>query len=238
MQIELIANWNAVNDETRQYTFKDVVLPCVANGIEVTYKNRRGVNTLTVYIDGKVQAVVACAITSQFNDKEVVRAQLPEISAGKHDIMLECSETAYWEKIVLIEENPFAAQPQMPDYKFRDTDNDLIVATDMLGRKLPEEEASSPRNKLVGLFYWTWRNEDIYRTPRNLMNIFKAAPEARYDINHPIWTNNDKCHWNEPFYGYYLNNDPYVLRKHAQYFANAGVDSILFDCTNGSFVWK
>ena len=238
MQIELIANWNAVNDETRQYTFKDVVLPCVANGIEVTYKNRRGVNTLTVYIDGKAQAVVACAITSQFNDKEVVRAQLPEISAGKHDIMLECSENAYWEKIVLIEENPFAAQPQMPDYKFRDTDNDLIVATDMLGRKLPEEEASSPRNKLVGLFYWTWRNEDIYRTPRNLMNIFKAAPEARYDINHPIWTNNDKCHWNEPFYGYYLNNDPYVLRKHAQYFANAGVDSILFDCTNGSFIWK
>lgn len=79
---------------------------------------------------------------------------------------------------------------------------------------------------------------NIHGTPRNLTAILKEHPEAEYDINHPIWTRNDIVHWNEPLYGFYRNDDPYVLRKHAQYFADAGVDCLIFDCTNGSLLWK
>ena len=53
-----------------------------------------------------------------------------------------------------------------------------------------------------------------------------------------IRDSHDIVHWNEPLYGFYRNDDPYVLRKHAQYFADAGVDAIFFDTTNGTSVWK
>jgi len=38
--------------------------------------------------------------------------------------------------------------------------------------------------------------------------------------------------------GYYKTTDPWVLRKHAEMLADAGVDAVFFDCTNGSLTWK
>jgi hypothetical protein len=40
-------------------------------------------------------------------------------------------------------------------------------------------------------------------------------------------------HWGEPYLGYYVMNDEWVIRKHAQMLADAGVDVIFFDVTNG-----
>ncbi len=39
-------------------------------------------------------------------------------------------------------------------------------------------------------------------------------------------------HWGESQFGYYLADDAYVLRRHAQMLADAGVDFIVFDVTN------
>ena len=39
-------------------------------------------------------------------------------------------------------------------------------------------------------------------------------------------------HWGESLFGYYLADDAYVLRRHAQMLADAGVDFIIFDVTN------
>jgi hypothetical protein len=39
-------------------------------------------------------------------------------------------------------------------------------------------------------------------------------------------------HWGEAVFGYYNNDDEYVLRKHAQMLADAGVDTLIFDVTN------
>ena len=38
--------------------------------------------------------------------------------------------------------------------------------------------------------------------------------------------------------GYYKTTDPWVLRKHAEMLADAGVDAVFFDCTNGSQTWR
>jgi len=45
-------------------------------------------------------------------------------------------------------------------------------------------------------------------------------------------------HWNEPLFGCYDTDDRWVLRKHAEMLANAGMDVIIFDNTNGTFTWK
>lgn len=41
-------------------------------------------------------------------------------------------------------------------------------------------------------------------------------------------------YWAEPYFGYYSSNDEWVLRKHAYMLADAGVDFVFFDTTNGN----
>ena len=43
--------------------------------------------------------------------------------------------------------------------------------------------------------------------------------------------------WGEPLFGYYRDTDEWVLRKHAEMLGEAGVDVIIFDCTNGGELW-
>jgi hypothetical protein len=40
-------------------------------------------------------------------------------------------------------------------------------------------------------------------------------------------------HWGEPYLGYYVADDEWMIRKHAQMLVDAGVDVILLDVTNG-----
>jgi len=49
----------------------------------------------------------------------------------------------------------------------------------------------------------------------------------------PLWGPMGQPHyWGEPLFGFYRSDDPWVLRKHAQMLANAGVDTLIFDTTN------
>ncbi len=121
---------------------------------------------------------------------------------------------------------------------------DTWVAVDGLGRSLPtyEEVGATDNEKFVGLFYWIWHyNFASGFEADNVTEILEQYPEALYDINHPAWENTENgkpYHWNEPLYGYYQNLDEYVVRKHAELIADAGVDVIIFDCTNGTFTWQ
>jgi hypothetical protein len=119
-----------------------------------------------------------------------------------------------------------------------------LAATDALGRKLPSwEEAGEVReNKYVGLFYWTWHTQQSGMSTRNaydVSKILKDHPEALHDFHHPAWPQDaGSFYWGEPLYGYYINTDRWVLRRHAELLALAGVDVVIFDCTNGNFTWK
>ncbi|MBN9385508.1 MAG: hypothetical protein J0H74_32445 [Chitinophagaceae bacterium] len=117
-----------------------------------------------------------------------------------------------------------------------------LIATDALGRKLPGyEEVGPPRkNKFVGLFYWTWHTRPGKENPPfNVTEYLARDPKAIDDYNNPIWPKrNSPWFWGEPLLGYYLDTDEWVLRKHAEMLADAGVDVIIFDCTNGNITWK
>jgi len=119
-----------------------------------------------------------------------------------------------------------------------------ITATDAMNRTLPSwEEAGDLRDKkYVGLFYWTWHTQQSNYGNRNAYNvtqILEEHPDAINDFHHPAWPKDANSYfWGEPLYGYYINTDRWVLRKHAELLALAGVDVVIFDCTNGSFTWK
>jgi hypothetical protein len=121
---------------------------------------------------------------------------------------------------------------------------DNLAATDALGRRLPshEEAGDVRKNKYVGLFYWTWHTQQSgmgRRRAYNVSKILEEHPEAINDFHHPAWPDDANAYyWGEPLYGHYLDTDRWVLRRHAELLAAAGVDVVIFDCTNGNFTWK
>lgn len=118
----------------------------------------------------------------------------------------------------------FAQEPVAP----RDTAPDTWVATDGLGRSLPGfEECGPPREgKIAAIFYFTWlgqHSKQVY----DISKILAADPD------NPPWGPPGAFHfWGEPHMGYYLSDDEFVIRKHAQMLADAGIDVIVCDVTN------
>lgn len=119
-----------------------------------------------------------------------------------------------------------------------------LPATDALGRKAAaQDDAGAPRkDKYVAMFYWTWHqgNDDTSYPVKNITEILREHPEAIKDYNHPAWGTRQPgfFFWEQPLFGYYKTTDPWVLRKHAEMLADAGVDAVFFDCTNGSLTWE
>lgn len=115
------------------------------------------------------------------------------------------------------------------------------VAVDGLGRTVSTyENTGAPRqNRYVGIFYWTWHYNFAGNKAVNINNVIQQYPEAAHDYHAEIWkTQNGQCWWNESIYGYYSSTDQYVLRKQMELLADAGVDVLFFDCTNGSYLWE
>ena len=117
-----------------------------------------------------------------------------------------------------------AAAPLDPVW---DTCADTWVATDGVGRSLPLHDATGPpkANRSVGIFYFLWNEgqNPVY----DLTKIVAANPD-----NPPYGPVHSFHHWGEPLFGYYKQDDRYVLRKHMQMLADAGVDVLLLDVTN------
>ena len=130
--------------------------------------------------------------------------------------------------------------------------SDQWSLTDALGRHAREYQDAGERkeDRFVGMFYWTWHQgydfndgkDDTSIEVKNITEVLRVHPEAINEYNHPAWGENGKrpgvFYWDEPIFGYYMTSDPWVLRKHAEMLADAGVDCVFFDCTNGTFLWE
>jgi hypothetical protein len=112
-----------------------------------------------------------------------------------------------------------------------------------LGRKLREYKDAGDRkkDKYVAMFYWTWHQGDGGPAEvKNITDIVRKYPEAMRDYNHPAWGKDrpSSYYWEQPLLGYYRTTDEWVLRRHAEMLADAGVDVVFFDCTNANFTCK
>jgi len=132
----------------------------------------------------------------------------------------------------------------------QDTLSDTWAGVDALGRELPcEGQAPAARtNRFVGVFYYIWHGAHGYdrhggpmgeaqdvqipmpsdtNSPYNISEIIKApVGERAWGPHHAFH------HWGEPLLGFYVANDEWVIRKHAQMLSDAGVDVVVFDVTN------
>ncbi len=128
---------------------------------------------------------------------------------------------------------------------YRDLYPDTWVATDALGRTMPDINAVGPvkmdKKRVVGIFYVTWhtakqakrKNPALY----DISEILRKHPEARLDGNHSAWGKEPSYFWGEPEMGYFLSQDEYVIRKDMSMLADAGVDVLVMDVTNAVLYW-
>ncbi len=122
--------------------------------------------------------------------------------------------------------------------------SDYWTATDALGRKTTgfSEAGSVRKDKYTGIFYLTWHTDFMadFKPVLNIREILEKYPEAERDVNHPAWRGLDGgvFWWDEPIFGYYRTTDDWVLRKHAEMLADAGIDLIVMDATNGAITYK
>ena len=123
------------------------------------------------------------------------------------------------------------------------------TAQDALGRTIGStEQYGAPRpGKTVGMFFVIWHGTSGYDTyMKQLPDEGVRIPQptdtlSPYD-NQKLMTENPQNpqygpqwvfhHWGEPYLGYYLADDDWVIRKHAQMLTDAGVDVIIVDLTN------
>ena len=118
------------------------------------------------------------------------------------------------------------------------------VFTDGLGRESWEYGENGVgavnEDKVLAMFYWNWHLRCTNsQQPFNLQDMLDKYPEAKNDWEHEIWNNSVYLHyWNEPIYGYYSTTDTWVLRRHAELLANAGVDTVFTDNSNMHWTYR
>ncbi len=110
------------------------------------------------------------------------------------------------------------------------------TAVDGLGRTVTDAASAGPRrDKYVGIFYHTWHSSHYRNKIINGTLTIEQYPEARNDYKHPAWNGITTVFWDEPVWGYYNNGvDRWVLRNQAELLADADIDVVIFDNTNGT----
>ncbi len=203
-----------------------------------TYAFFRPCRKAEIYCDG--EPIGICMLSNRGN-ADFATAEITPTS-GVHDVEVRVDGDAIIHSVEFDNSREFEKCDYVPtpDKKIDDVNSEYWEAVDMLGRKVSSaEDVRGKRDKKVGMFYWTWRNGHLYGPPQNVTQTLLEHPEAEYNMQHSAWGDGPRVyHWNEPYFGYYRNDDPYVIRKHAIMFANAGVDFLVFDCTNGTMIWK
>ena len=107
-----------------------------------------------------------------------------------------------------------------------DPRSDTWVDFDELQRPVADSSLSGgpEAGKTVGLFYYLWHRENEDLSIKDISKILRGedtwGPAPSFH------------HWGESLYGYYSMKDEFVIRKHMQMIADAGVDFIFLDNTN------
>lgn len=128
-----------------------------------------------------------------------------------------------------------AAVAAMPFGVSANTAPDTWVGSDELGRIVPSSDnRDGGRTTLddtveIGMFYYIWHG-----TEGSMKPVYDNTDILEASTTNPLWGPERHYHWwGRPWLGYYDAGDKAVIYKHLQMLCDAGVDFVVFDCTNG-----
>ncbi len=205
--------------------------------------NPSGTNTILTYIDG-----------AESRDEPFITISFSGSAPQTPFLEVESLEDTYgtapvFEEITENQKDLSGLLPGDSLYNLNEVMPDTWVFTDGLGRKsLTNADVGGPREgRTLAMFYWTWHvSQGVGNTAFNVQKFLDNEKAKGVDLASII---NDYGYsgwpvgafqnfWDEPIYGYYRTNDEWVLRRQAELLANAGVDVIFTDNTNGTYTWK
>lgn len=127
--------------------------------------------------------------------------------------------------------------------------NRSLVAVDHEGNEIGfDYRQPRARSRKVGMFYFVWLGAHGYDTADyyggDIVPPTAADVGSPFDIHEmekghsnpqtiPFGGKTVMHHWGKPYLDYYVSNDKWVIRRHAQMLSEAGVDVIFIDLTNG-----
>ena len=196
-----------------------------------------------LYIDDplKGDCIGYIVVNEERNDPVYYGVNIEGVS-GLHKLYLKQNYShigyLYVYELVLSEEkwvDPKAVTP-VPDDKIIDNYSDTWTAVGQNGKKIADyEETGAVKDGTheVGMFYHDWRTDasQVYIPT----DIIEKYPEAKDDFFHEAWPSKGSAWWGEPVYGFYIDTDYWHYRKAAELMADAGIDVLFLDETNGDY---
>ena len=134
--------------------------------------------------------------------------------------------------------NRYELDFSLPEAEQRFVDYSSWVAADDLGRITPlnSETGNKREDKYVGLFYFLCN--EYTGGPREVRDFTRMYLNYGVDYIKEHIKTSPGGYWAEPFFGYYINTDEWVYRKHAYMLQQAGVDFIFLDMSNANVYEK
>lgn len=119
-----------------------------------------------------------------------------------------------------------------------------LCGEDELGRKIYPTDGSED-GKYVGIVYYVWFGRYHTRKIYDISKLLEKYEDGiRGNMKNPLWAisgeyynsnispNGEFHYWDEPIYGYYDSEDPWIIKKHMELFCYAEIDYIALDLTN------
>ena len=118
--------------------------------------------------------------------------------------------------------------------------NNYVVGVDKLGRTFDASIPKTDKERQVGIFYFMTLGQHLGKYSDKIYDTNKILQmenglELLFSLDHlneDIAPADAPYFWSEPLFGYYNSTDVWVIRRHLQLLAVAGVDFLVFDVTN------
>ena len=125
-----------------------------------------------------------------------------------------------------------------------------LAGVDELGRTIGQTNGNK-EHKFSGIYYFVWLgywDKKIYDinellekyengVVRNMENPLWVTDTTSQNYDADLSPNGAFHYWNEPLYGYYNSEDPWVVRKHLEMLSYAQIDYLMLDFTNGDYTY-
>ena len=180
-----------------------------------------------VSIDGTPAATVPNA-TSSYDLTPMSAGAKARLRPGRHVFAVHCHNVS-GPQIIDVGLTDFGPLTPGKPAPVRDLYSDTWVAEDGLGRAVPTAMKTGPPRpgKTVGIFYFLANHVPKAPVYDNTQLLAANPLDPQYGpYGSPHW-------WGQPWLGYYQSDDPSVIRTHMAMLAEAGVDVLIFDNTNG-----
>ncbi len=121
------------------------------------------------------------------------------------------------------------------DYYGNGKTSNTVVGIDRLGRSFDAVTGDKQdKSRDVGIFYFLTLGQHGKDSVVNVSELLKeeGGLEKMFLDKSYQFEGNPAFFWEEPIFGYYNSADSWVIRKHLEMLAAAGVDFLVFDVTN------